>query len=86
MFGSASTCPSLSSWQRLVEVVRDVLESSALPAKRLELEITESLLADDAYTRSVLGELRELGVSLALDDFGTGLVHLGCYANCPSTA
>ncbi len=67
----------------LVQSVRDVLEMSGLPAHRLELEITESLLADDPYTRGVLGELRELGVSLALDDFGTGFSSLGVLRQLP---
>ena len=67
----------------LVDSIRDVLDTTELPASRLELEITESLLADDPYTRGVLGELRELGVSLALDDFGTGFSSLGVLRQLP---
>lgn len=67
----------------LVEAVRDVLDATGLPPRRLELEITESLLADDSFMRTVLGELRGLGVSLALDDFGTGFSSLGVLRQLP---
>ncbi|MDC7785419.1 EAL domain-containing protein [Rhodoplanes sp. TEM] len=57
----------------LVEVVRRALERSGLPAARLELEITESvLLQKDHGSLSVLHELAGLGVRIVLDDFGTG--------------
>ena len=57
----------------LVGLVRAALADSGLPARRLELEITESILMKN--TDAVLGQLRELsamGVSIAMDDFGTG--------------
>jgi len=57
-------------------LLRDVLgalQDSGMPAHRLELEITESLIVADAQQAlSSLRELRDLGVSVALDDFGTG--------------
>lgn len=50
-----------------------VLNQSGLDAKRLELEITESvLLADSEENVRVLKELKNRGVRIALDDFGTG--------------
>jgi diguanylate cyclase (GGDEF)-like protein/PAS domain S-box-containing protein len=62
----------------LVRMVRDILAQSGLPARRLELEITENaLLRNDETTRDVLRALRGLGVRLALDDFGTGYASLG---------
>ncbi|MFK8003975.1 MAG: putative bifunctional diguanylate cyclase/phosphodiesterase [Polyangiales bacterium] len=67
----------------LVKNVKRVLASTGLPASRLELEITESLLADDELTRSVLSDLCTLGVSLALDDFGTGFSSLGVLRSLP---
>lgn len=58
---------------RLVETVKTVLEETQLPAKKLELEITESLLIDDTdNVIKQLHELRALGIKIALDDFGTG--------------
>ncbi|RAI42949.1 diguanylate cyclase [Rhodoplanes roseus] len=57
----------------LVDVVRSALRSSGLPATRLELEITESvLLQKDQDSIAVLHELAGLGVRIVLDDFGTG--------------
>ena len=55
------------------------LAASGLPAHCLELEPTESVLAErPSEMRQVLQRLRELGVRIAVDDFGTGyssLVH-----------
>ena len=57
-------------------LLRDVLgalQLSGLPASRLELEITESvILADAQQALSTLREVHSLGVQVALDDFGTG--------------
>jgi diguanylate cyclase (GGDEF)-like protein len=50
-----------------------VLHETGYPAEHLSLEITETLLMDnDARTREVLTDFREMGVRLAVDDFGTG--------------
>lgn len=58
---------------KLVETVKAVLEETELPARRLELEITESLLIDDTdNVITQLHELRAMGIKIALDDFGTG--------------
>jgi predicted signal transduction protein with EAL and GGDEF domain len=54
-------------------IVAAALAKSGLPARRLELEITESLLLED--TGAVLAELaklKALGVGIVMDDFGTG--------------
>ncbi len=57
----------------LLDVVRIALQESGLPPERLCLELTESVIMHDVErSAGVLGELRELGVTLALDDFGTG--------------
>jgi len=51
-----------------------------MPARHLELELTESALVTNSDdTRQMLQELKALGVNIALDDFGTGyssLTHL----------
>jgi predicted signal transduction protein with EAL and GGDEF domain len=53
--------------------VLNALQSSGLPAHRLELEITETVLLSDCLaTRSALNFLKQMGVMLAMDDFGTG--------------
>ncbi len=57
----------------LVELVRRELQRNRLPARCLEIELTESVaLRDREEAETVLGELRALGVRVALDDFGTG--------------
>lgn len=58
--------------------VRQVLRDTGLDPSRLELEITESLaMSDDERTAKILGELRQIGVSIAIDDFGVGHSNLG---------
>jgi diguanylate cyclase (GGDEF)-like protein/PAS domain S-box-containing protein len=58
---------------QLVNDVTLALRLSGLPAERLELEVTESVLLDDVSdTPSTLQALKQLGVRIVLDDFGTG--------------
>ncbi|NOJ41129.1 EAL domain-containing protein [Bradyrhizobium sp. WSM 1791] len=60
------------------------LAASGLPAERLELEITESLLLqDNDTTMATLHRMRELGVGIALDDFGTGYSSLSYLRRFP---
>ena len=57
----------------LVESVLDILHRVGMPPGRLELEITESVLArDPAAARYVLQRLRAAGIRIAIDDFGVG--------------
>jgi diguanylate cyclase (GGDEF)-like protein len=57
----------------LVATVAEALATSGLPPHRLELEVTESLLIQDAAGAArVMAGLQALGVTIALDDFGTG--------------
>ncbi len=54
-------------------LVRTVLDESGLPAERLVLEITETVLIDgDRRAAGNLIGIGALGVGIALDDFGTG--------------
>jgi EAL domain-containing protein (putative c-di-GMP-specific phosphodiesterase class I) len=53
--------------------VEAALAASGLPAERLELEITESVVAQSIERAAqILAAIRALGVRVALDDFGTG--------------
>jgi diguanylate cyclase (GGDEF)-like protein/PAS domain S-box-containing protein len=66
------------------QVVREALRVSALPVKRLELELTEStLLGDSVAAIKLLQDLRDDGVRIALDDFGTGFSSLAYLRNLP---
>ncbi len=57
----------------LVGQVAAILADSGLPAKRLEFEITETVLLQRSHDNiRTLRELSALGISIALDDFGTG--------------
>ncbi len=70
----------------LVQLVQRALSQNSLAAARLELEITESLLIQDAQSaRKTLSELKQLGVRIALDDFGTGYSSLAYLRNFPIT-
>ncbi|MGJ9416210.1 putative bifunctional diguanylate cyclase/phosphodiesterase [Massilia sp. CMS3.1] len=52
--------------------VASILAQTGMPATSLQLEVTESLAAQDEDIQVRLHELKALGVKLALDDFGTG--------------
>ena len=57
----------------LLSIVTDALKQSGLPARRLELEITETLLLEkSSQVLATLHALRALGVRISMDDFGTG--------------
>jgi diguanylate cyclase (GGDEF)-like protein/PAS domain S-box-containing protein len=59
--------------QGFCELIRTVLSETGLAPHYLELELTESLLLNNAdATLSVLHELKAMGLTLAIDDFGTG--------------
>jgi diguanylate cyclase (GGDEF)-like protein len=59
--------------RNLVDQVIGALAEAGLPAERLELEVTESLLlAETDQTLEMLHQLRAQGVRISMDDFGTG--------------
>ncbi len=67
----------------LVDQVGRVLADCAMPAACLQLEVTESLAAQDPTSLARLRGLKALGVGLVLDDFGTGYSSLSCLHQLP---
>jgi diguanylate cyclase (GGDEF)-like protein len=70
--------------RQLVQMVINTLAASKLPASRLELEITESVLLQDAdAAMETMLKLREFGIRIAMDDFGTGYSSLSYLRSFP---
>jgi EAL domain-containing protein (putative c-di-GMP-specific phosphodiesterase class I) len=68
----------------LVPTVARVLEQYRMPPSRLALEITESVLINEAESPwNTLQALKKLGVTLMLDDFGTGYSSLSYLKRFP---
>ncbi|WP_151633614.1 putative bifunctional diguanylate cyclase/phosphodiesterase [Noviherbaspirillum aerium] len=67
----------------LVQRVQQILHSTGMAPDALQLEITESLAAQDDIVQQRLRDLKALGIKLALDDFGTGYSSLSCLHMLP---
>ncbi len=68
----------------LVSMVTQALMEGGLEPRRLQLEITESVILHESSTNlGILSELRRLGVRIALDDFGTGYSSLSYLRHFP---
>jgi diguanylate cyclase (GGDEF)-like protein len=65
--------PAQFATGHISEIVRAALEETGLAPRRLELEITETLLLGDTDAVMVeLQTLKAMGVAIVMDDFGTG--------------
>lgn len=70
--------------EQLLAVLCDSMGQCAAPAEALELEVTESILLEDAaFARQRLQALRDAGFRIALDDFGTGYSSLSYLKELP---
>ncbi|ONH54819.1 GGDEF domain-containing protein [Frankia sp. CcI49] len=68
----------------LVKVVERILARTGLPAQRLQLELTESVLMDSGGRQvGALHELNALGVRIVIDDFGTGWSNFAYLSTMP---
>lgn len=71
----------------LLNDLEELLDEYQLPPERLELEITEDEVLEQAtYALDTLNALRDLGVGLSIDDFGTGFSSLGYLVDLPVDA
>ncbi|MEM8795764.1 MAG: EAL domain-containing protein [Pseudomonadota bacterium] len=84
LFLSVNVSPVQVRDPGFVQMVRSALERTGFNPKRLELEITENTLINDADgARKVINELTASGVGIALDDFGTGYSSLSYIHDFP---
>lgn len=75
---SVNVSPVQFRRDRIEREVLDALEAAQLAPNFLELELTESLLIDEAgHLGPLLARLRQAGVRFCIDDFGTGYSNLG---------
>jgi diguanylate cyclase (GGDEF)-like protein/PAS domain S-box-containing protein len=75
---AVNVSPEQLTHSSFVTAVISALAQSGLDARRLELEVTESVfMNEDAGALKVLDQLLGLGIQLSLDDFGTGYSSLG---------
>jgi diguanylate cyclase (GGDEF)-like protein len=69
----------------IADIVANALHQSGLSARRLTLEVTETVLvSDNATIARNVAQLRALGVQLAIDDFGTGYSSLSYLHRLPA--
>jgi EAL domain-containing protein (putative c-di-GMP-specific phosphodiesterase class I) len=70
---SVNLSPRQFQQKNLLQVVENALLTSGLPARNLEIEITENMLmVNSGDNLDKLQKMRELGVRISIDDFGTG--------------
>jgi diguanylate cyclase (GGDEF)-like protein/PAS domain S-box-containing protein len=67
----------------IVRTVGNILRETGLDPRRLQLEVTESLIMNTGDAQQYINGLHELGVSLAIDDFGTGYSSLAYLKQMP---
>ena len=68
----------------VVQKIEQILQQTGFNAHSLKLEITESVLVENATdTAAILGQLKALGIGLSIDDFGTGYSSLSYLHRLP---
>ncbi|MDI7774797.1 EAL domain-containing protein [Asticcacaulis sp. EMRT-3] len=68
----------------LTAIIKKALKRSGLDPRRLELEITESVVFEnETHNLGILNAIRSLGVTIAMDDFGTGYSSLSYLRTFP---
>jgi diguanylate cyclase (GGDEF)-like protein/PAS domain S-box-containing protein len=64
-------------------MVADVLDETGLAPRRLQLEVTESVIMNTGDALVFINDLHRIGVGLAIDDFGTGYSSLAYLKQLP---
>ncbi|ODR84971.1 EAL domain-containing protein [Shewanella xiamenensis] len=86
-FGDISMAVNLSARQLKADIISTIevaLAVSGLPAKALELELTESMIMGNPQESvNILSKLKALGLTIAVDDFGTGYSSLSYLKRFP---
>lgn len=70
---SVNLSPRQFEQANLLQVIGEAIEESGLPAKSLQVELTENtLMINSSSNLEKLQQIRQLGARVAIDDFGTG--------------
>jgi diguanylate cyclase (GGDEF)-like protein len=81
---SVNVSPRQLLQYNLVETVSTILRETGLPAKYLELEITERILMKNIdISIEILTQLKKMGIKISIDDFGTGYASLSYLRKLP---
>jgi EAL domain-containing protein (putative c-di-GMP-specific phosphodiesterase class I) len=64
-------------------MVADILRETGLAPRRLQLEVTESVIMNTGDALVFINDLHAIGVGLAIDDFGTGYSSLAYLKQLP---
>ncbi len=80
---SVNVSPRQFAGRDLINHVQRLLQLHQIRPNQLQLEVTESVLADRDGAGQLLGELHALGLRIALDDFGTGYSSLSYLRSFP---
>ena len=84
LFVSINLSPSEFKRGNLIERVQKALHNSGIAPARVELEITENVMLEDAPgALELMRTLKRLGVRIAMDDFGTGYSSLSYLRSFP---
>ena len=68
-----------------IDEIKSIIDTCGVPADKLEIEITESIMIDSAEKAlQCITELKRMGLKIAIDDFGTGYSSLSYLINFPA--
>lgn len=68
-----------------IDEIRELISSSGIPADKLEIEITESIMIESAdKALQYIDEIKSMGIKIAIDDFGTGYSSLSYLNKFPA--